>query len=240
MRKLLAVFLGVVAVLAVIAPSALAIPEETVVVKFFDQNGNGTKLTPVPGQSRDARRRSRGRRVGHRRPARPRKPAGRLRLPAVQANSNLRFDIPEGESVAFSAAWPTDSEGFSEVIVDNGGDGFANGGKAFVFNYEAAKDAKRRLDEALEARPSYEGSEAFESRLRRSANRTSAWPKKPEPTPNGANTASARSTRSALANDLMLSEYGPQYAHDHETKPWAGLTVDDPGAYSEWPGWPAK
>ncbi len=235
MRKLLAVFLGVVAVLAAIAPSALAIPEETVVVKFFDQHGNGTKLSPA-----QAKAAMHGEEVGEEgwdtdALLDPENLQDVYSYPLYKHNSNLRFDIPEGESVAFSAAWPTDSEGYSTVIVDNGGEGFASGGKAIVFNYEAAKDAKRRLDEALEARPSYEGSEAFEAAYEEAESNLELAEEAgtdSERGKYGQRTLDAVST----ANDLMLSEYGPQYAHDHETETWAGLTVDDPGAYSEWAG----
>jgi hypothetical protein len=144
----------------------------------------------------------------------------------------MRFDIP-GKPVAFAVSWPTPSRGYSYVIVDNGGGGFDAGGDV-VFNYRAALDAKRRLDEALEARPGYKRSPAFdasyanaESELKRAAAATS-------------DSGRGRFGQRALdeisrANDALLAGYGPVYARGRQKDPWIGLTVDDPDVF---PGWP--
>jgi hypothetical protein len=234
MRKLLAAFLGALAALAVMAPSALAIPEETVVVKFFDQHGNGTKLTP--SQAKAVMHGEGYGEAGWDTDAllNPETLQDVYAYPLYTASSNLRFDIPEGESVAFAVSWPTDSEGYSYVIVDNGGGGFAKGGKSVVFNYLAAQDEKRRLDEALEARPTYEESAAFKTAYAEAESNLGLAEAAETDSERGKYGQRALNAVSK-ADRLMLTEYGPQYAHAHETETWAGLTVDNPGAYSEWP-----
>jgi len=233
MRKLLVAFLGALTVLAVTASSALAIPEETLVLKVFDQHGNGTKLS-----ASQAKAVMHGEEVGEEgwdtdALLDPETLEDVYAYPLYTQNSNLRFDIPEGESIAFSVAWPTDSEGYSTLILDNGGEGFAEGGTRIVLNFEAAKDAKRRLDEALEARPSYEGSEAFEGAYEE-AESNLALAEEGETNSERGKYGQRALDALSVANDLMLSEYGPQYAHDNELEIWGGLTLDDPGAYSEW------
>ncbi len=226
MRKLLAATLPVLAAIAVLAPSAMA-AEGTVTLKFFDQNGNGTALTPAQaktvmhgagGWDTDAL-------------LNPTTLQDVYEYPLYNESSSLRFDIPK-EAVAFAVSWPTKSEGYSYVIVDNGGGGFTAKGTV-VFNYQAAKDAKRRLDEALTARPTYAKSAAFNTAYEEAKSNLTL-----------AEAASTDSDRGkygqraldavSRANDLMLAEYGPKYAHDNKTEQWAGLTVDDTSVYSKW------
>jgi hypothetical protein len=232
MRKLIAAFLGVIAVLAVVAPSALAVPEGTVILKFYDQHGNGTELTPAQakavmhgegygeeGWDTDAL-------------LNPTTLQDVYEYPLYTGSGKLRFDIPK-EAVAFAVSWPTDSEGYSYVIVDNGGGGFTKG-ETVVFNYLAAKDEQRRLGAALTARPTYVKSKAFETAYEEgTSNLKSA---------EAASTDAERGKygQRALngishAYQLLLTEYGPLYAHENKTENWAGLTVDNPSVYSEWP-----
>ena len=232
MRKLIAAFLGVIAILAVVAPNALAVPEGTVILKFYDQHGNGTELTPAQakavmhgegygeeGWDTDAL-------------LNPTTLQDVYEYPLYNSSGKLRFDIPK-EAVAFAVSWPTDSEGYSYVIVDNGGGGFIKG-ETIVFNYIAAKDEQRRLNAALTARPTYVKSKAFETAYAEgTSNLKSAEAA-------GTDAERGKYGQRALnwisqAYQLLLTEYGPTYAHENKTENWAGLTVDNPSVYSEWP-----
>src|SRR5581483_8800675 len=112
MRKLFAAFLGAVAALAVLAPSAMAAPEGTVVLKFFDQNGNGTALTPA-----QAKAVMHGAGVGEAgwdtdALLNPTTLQDVYAYPLYSESGSLRFDIPK-QAVAFAVSWPTKSEGYS-------------------------------------------------------------------------------------------------------------------------------
>ncbi|MBS1890898.1 MAG: hypothetical protein JST59_06380 [Actinobacteria bacterium] len=237
MRKLFVAFLGAIAVLAALAPNALAVPEGTVILKFYDQHGNGTELTPAQaktvmhgegygaeGWDTDAL-------------LNPTTLQDVYEYPLYSSSGKLRFDIPS-EAVAFAVSWPTDSEGYSYVIVDNGGKGFTKG-ETIVFNYVAAKDEMRRLNEALAARSTYVKSKAFETAYAEASSNLK--------TAEAASTDAERGKYGqraldgvSLAYQLLLTEYGPKYAHEHATENWAGLTVDDPSVYAEWPSLASK
>lgn len=232
MRKLLAAFLGVIAVVAVMAPNAMASPEGTVILKFYDQHGNGTALTPA--QAKTAMHGEGYGAEGWDTDAllNPETLQDVYEYPLYSSSGNLRFDIP-GEAVAFAVSWPTDSEGYSYVIVDNGGKGFVKG-ETVVFNYVAAKDEMRRLNAALTARSEYTKSKAFETAYEEGSSNLK--------TAEAASTDAERGKygQRALngiskAYQLLLTEYGPKYAKEHATEPWAGLTVDNPSTYAKWP-----
>lgn len=126
--------------------------------------------------------------------------------------------------VALAINWPT-TRGYSLVIVDNGGEGFTHGG-VVNFTYRAAIDAKRMLDQELAARPSFlRSAEFLESYAAAESDIDSA------------NASSERSVRGrygylalddlATANDLLLADYGTQFAKaTPPIAPWLGVTMD--------------
>ena len=78
--------------------------------------------------------------------------------PLHASGGSLVFDVP-AQPVALALNWPT-TRGYSLVIVDDGGGGFTSAGTV-NFTYQAALDAKRRLDAMVAARPDYAPSAAF-------------------------------------------------------------------------------
>ncbi|MFC4062012.1 hypothetical protein ACFOWE_27235 [Planomonospora corallina] len=225
LRALLAALLLLVAGIVVFTRSP-----ETVVLKFYDTAGNGTELT---GQTvRQAMNGSDG------------SESDALLDPATlevveewplyEGGTPLRwrFDVP-GRPVAFAVNWPT-SRGYSTVIVDNGGTGFTGQG-AVVFNYQAALDAKRRLDAALAVRGDYRRSEAFErayATVAAELDRARA-----AATDAGRGKYGQRALDAVhTAGDLMLGEYGPASAAARGAGPWMGLTVADIRTPVSWPG----
>ncbi|MEU7896142.1 hypothetical protein AB0B45_25220 [Nonomuraea sp. NPDC049152] len=141
-----------------------------------------------------------------------------------------QFDIPS-QAVGLAVNWPT-ARGFSTVVIDNGGGGFTSG-KTVVFNYEAAKDSKRRLDAALAARPDYTRSTAFDTAYARAASNLGSAAAATTDADRGKYGQRALDAVNT-ANDLLLSEYGPRYAKLHGTDPWMGVTVDDTKSYPNW------
>ena len=126
--------------------------------------------------------------------------------------------------VALAVNWPT-TRGYSLLILDNGGAGFRRGG-VVNFTYRAAIDAKRMLDQELAIRPSFVRSAAFTWAYDAAATDIDA-----------ANASSERSVRGrygalaldhlALANDVLLADYGTQFARSPASMtPWLGVTMD--------------
>ncbi|WP_433512122.1 hypothetical protein ACQP2T_51530 [Nonomuraea sp. CA-143628] len=226
MRRVLLV-LAVLATCLGTAPAAQA-ASGTVILKFYDTAGNGTELSAdqaktamygTGGSDSDALLDPVTMRV-----------VADYPLYDGGSPTRWRFDLPD-QAAAFAVNWPT-SRGYSTVIVDNGGGGFTSG-KTIVFNYEAAKDAKRRLDAALAARPDYVRSTAFGTALADAVgnlNSAGAATTDADRGKYGQRALSAVNT----ANDLLLSEYGPAYAKAHATQPWMGVTVDDTTTYPSW------
>lgn len=68
----------------------------------------------------------------------------------------------EAPKAVFSLPWPVPDDGFSTVLLDNGGKGFIDG-QSFLLNEEAAKTAYRRMQDSLKRRlalkPPYRPSE---------------------------------------------------------------------------------
>lgn len=136
---------------------------------------------------------------------------------------HLSFTVPD-RPVALAVNWPT-TRGYSLMIVDNGGAGFTHGG-VVNFTYRAAIDAKRTLDQELAARPAFRRSAAFVEAYAAAASDIDS-----------ANASSERSVRGrygsfaldhlAVANDLLLADYGTQFAQTTASiTPWLGVTVD--------------
>ncbi len=226
--------IGLVGALAVLpAPPATARSSGTVTVKFYDQRGQGTELTPA-----EARRVMRGGN-GWDSDAlvRPSDLQDVAQYPLYRTGSALRFDLP-GRPVALSVAWPDASQGYSNVIMDNRGRGFASTATV-VFNQQAAIDAKRRLDRALAARPGYVRSAAFDAAYAQATSELA------HARASSTDRARGRFGQRALdavhrANDALLSEYGPAFAHSAPASPWIGLTVDDPDVHPLWPALAAE
>jgi hypothetical protein len=140
---------------------------------------------------------------------------------------HLAFALPD-RPVALAFNWPT-TRGYSLLIVDNGGGGFTHGGVVNV-TYRAAIDAKRMLDQELAARPSFLQTPGFiESYAAAVSDIDTAI-------------ASERSVRGrygylaldrlAVANDLLLADYGTQFAKTTPAMaPWLGVTIDTIDGY---------
>ncbi|MFC4014332.1 hypothetical protein ACFOY2_44405 [Nonomuraea purpurea] len=210
------------------APAAQA-ASGTVVLKFYDSAGNGTELNAT--QARKTMYGSGGSDSDALLDPVTLQDVEEYPLYSSGSPARLRFDIPD-KAVALAVNWPT-SRGFSTVIVDNGGGGFT-AGNTVVFNQQAAKDAKRRLDGALAARPDYVRSTAFTSALADAVTNLNAADAATTDADRGRYGQRALNAVNT-ANDLLLSEYGPAYAKAHATQPWIGLTVDDLSTYQSWP-----
>ncbi len=141
---------------------------------------------------------------------------------------HLAFTVP-GRPVALAVNWPT-IRGYSLLILDNGGAGFTHGG-VVNFTYRAALDAKRTLDQELAARPAFVRSAAFVEAYAAATSDVGH-----------ANASTRRSVRGrygslaldhlAVANDLLLADYGTQFAQTTASiTPWLGVTMDTTGHY---------
>jgi hypothetical protein len=145
--------------------------------------------------------------------------------------NELVFDVP-AEPAGLAVNWPT-RRGYSLLILDNGGAGFSSPG-TINFTYQAALDTRRRLNEALAARPDYARSEAFQMVYARAAEHL-----------NLATSASSEPVRGkegylalddlAEAFDSMLAEYGIVYRKSHlgQLSPWMGVTLDNIKNFSD-------
>ena len=143
------------------------------------------------------------------------------------------FRLPRRAPAAFAINWPTSSQGYGLVIVDNGGAGFSN--KATVnFTWQAAKDTRRRLDAALAARPDYKRSEAFDAAWQAAGERLNAGEQSRDESFKGAQGQLALE-QLVVAWDVLLREYGPAYARAHEpaAAPWLGVTLENVFHYQE-------
>ncbi|MEI5099237.1 hypothetical protein RB200_12190 [Streptomyces sp. PmtG] len=186
-------------------------------LKFYDPQGRGTLLSPA-----------RARAVSHGDGGSdsdalvdPRTLRVLQDFPLYEQERRLRFDLP-GARAALALNWPTD-QGFSTVIVDNGGDGFARGGTV-VFNHLAARDAKRRLDAALAARPAYRRSARFTAAYRDAARELARADRATTDAGRGGHGQRALNAVDA-AYGRLLEEYGPRARRTGA--PWTGVTAAD-------------
>ena len=134
-------------------------------------------------------------------------------------------------SVDFAINWlASPTNGYSLVVLDNGGAGFSTGGTV-NFTYRAAHDAKMRLDAALAARtsPAYVHSAAFDA-----AYGSAAASLAQADAPGASEATKGRYGALALdrldiANDLLLKEYGTAYATvgTPVADRWSGFTIDE-------------
>jgi hypothetical protein len=142
----------------------------------------------------------------------------------VDASGHLAFDLPD-RPVAFEVNWPT-RRGYSMVIADDGGAGFVEAGTV-NFTYRAALDAKRRLDLEVAARPDYAPSPVFSDAYAAAAADLDTAAASTEPSVRGSYGQLALD-QLAVANDLLLAEYGTRFAREgaSTTPPRLGVTID--------------
>lgn len=146
--------------------------------------------------------------------------------------SGLSATLPASSaSVYFAVNWLASStNGYSLVVLDNGGAGFTTGGTV-NFTYRAAHDAKVRLDAALAARtgPAYLRSAAFNSAYDAAmADLVQADAQGASESVKGRYGALALD-RLDVASDLLLKEYGTVYAKTATpvADRWSGFTIDE-------------
>ena len=139
----------------------------------------------------------------------------------------LTLPLPARQAVAFAINWPTATQGYGLVILDNGGGGFS-ATTNINFTYQAAKDAKRRLDAALTARPDYVKSAGFSTAYNAASNSLYTADASATESVKGAQGQIALD-QLVVAFDLLLKEYGPTYAklHPNPVTPWLGFTIED-------------
>ncbi|MEV0442487.1 hypothetical protein AB0I84_31060 [Streptomyces spectabilis] len=198
----------------------------TVALKFYDAQGHGTLLSPRGaravthgngGSDSDALVDPRTLRVLD-------------DFPLYEAGRRLRFDLPgRGGPAALALNWPTD-QGFSTVVVDNGGKGFTRGATV-VFNHVAAKDAKRRLDAALDLRPDHRRSARFTTAYRTAARELARADAADSDAGRGRHGQRALSAVDA-AYGRLLEEYGPRARR--ADAPWTGVTAADDADPKRW------
>jgi hypothetical protein len=80
--------------------------------------------------------------------------------PLHEKGADAAFDF--GERCVLSVAWPTENTGYSNLFLDNEGQGWGCDAEV-VFNFQAARDCWKRLNDALAARPQYVPSQRFQA-----------------------------------------------------------------------------
>ncbi|MFZ4775517.1 MAG: hypothetical protein ACOYM3_09155 [Terrimicrobiaceae bacterium] len=157
----------------------------------------------------------------------------------VNSANGLSFPVPE-VPVALALNWPTDPLGYGLVILDNAGRGFTAGGNV-NFTYQAALDVRRKLDNALAARPDYLASQKFQSAdteaktILAGVTATSTESQK-------GRAGQLALDRLAVAFDTLLAEHGPvQAARQSATNtPWLGVTLAETTNYQANWIWPQR
>ncbi|MEO5962286.1 MAG: NEW3 domain-containing protein [Thermomonas sp.] len=146
--------------------------------------------------------------------------------PLYNVTSGVAFE-PLSQSSALAVNWPT-ARGYSLLIIDNGGAGFSGSTNITLnLNYRAALDVKRRLDDAIYARPDYVMSSAFiDAYDRAKAHLETATASANEAT--RGKYGQLALDELATAQDLMLAEYGIAYSRANLSNrpPQIGLTID--------------
>jgi len=150
--------------------------------------------------------------------------------PLRVSGSGFVFDVSDAP-VALAFNWPTEPQGYSLVLLDNGGSGYS--APATVnFTYQAAKDVKFRLDAALAARPDYQPSPKFRTAFDEATSHIAAADASPDQSLKGKEGQLALD-RLAVAYDTLLFEHGPAFARagQRSNPPWLGLTIDRTGRH---------
>jgi len=138
----------------------------------------------------------------------------------------LGFNRPAGAPVALAIDWPTSTRGYSLLVIDNAGAGFV-GATTVNVTYQGARDAQRRLDAMLAARPDYARSPVFASAYDAASAHIALAASTTDESTRGAQGQLALD-QLAVATDALLAEYGVSYARAHPPVggPWLGVTVD--------------
>ncbi len=152
--------------------------------------------------------------------------------PNPMGSTGLTATLPGSPaSVDFAVNWlVSPTNGYSMVVLDNNGAGFATGATV-NFTYRAANDAKTRLDAALSARtsPSYTHSAAFDAAYNAAtSNLALANAGGASESTKGKNGALALAQLD-IATGLMLKEYGTVYAtmNTPMADRWSAFTIDE-------------
>jgi hypothetical protein len=145
--------------------------------------------------------------------------------PFKVVGDHFEFELPP-QPVALAYNWPTKPNGYSLLLLDDGGKGFSHGGTV-NFTFQAAKDVKRRLDAALRQRRDYTHSAAFDEAYRDASRHLQAATTAGDEPVRGKEGQLALDSL-AVAYDLLLREHGPVFARKHLKRhaPWLGFTID--------------
>lgn len=155
----------------------------------------------------------------------------RAEAPLYDERRQLVFDAP-AQPAALALQWPT-TQGYSLLIVDNGGAGFSgDADRTLNLTYQAALDVKRRLDAAVAARPDYVLSNAFLGAYGRADAHLKTARDSSVDAVRGQYGQRALDELVAAQN-TMLAEYGVAYARRNLTvrPPVIGVTLDRIDAY---------
>jgi len=146
---------------------------------------------------------------------------------------SLTFKLPSTLPAAFAINWPTSTQGYGLVIMDNGGAGYSNT-VTVNFTYQAALDIMKKLNAALAARANYAPSAAFTSAYNAASNCISIANASSSAPVQGAEGQMALN-QLVVAYDLLLKEYGPVYALNDiragSTTPWLAVTMESVSTY---------
>jgi hypothetical protein len=134
----------------------------------------------------------------------------------------MAFDLP-GRPAALALNWPT-TQGYSLVVVDDGGAGFT-APRTVNFTYQAALDAERRVRWMLASRPAYVPSPRFDAAQARASALLARAGQASDEAVRG-RLGQLALDRVDMAGDLLLSEYGPVAARQRAASPWVGVTLD--------------
>ncbi|MBP2329580.1 hypothetical protein JOF56_009965 [Kibdelosporangium banguiense] len=152
--------------------------------------------------------------------------AGHLRL-AFTARK-----LPSGKGPALAVAWPT-GKGYSYVVMDNGGQGYAQTpDKPVVFNYQAAKDIEGQLRARVAGVPGYQPPEVYTDAFARAV-RELRKVGDSSPADDQGRVGERALTDLHTAYDAFLADYGPRLAqrrmatarHGQDARPWLGATI---------------
>lgn len=148
--------------------------------------------------------------------------------PLSEKQSFTNIALPKGKhALAFN--WPT-ARGYTFLVLDNGGKGL--GDKSVVnMTWQAALDAKKRLDDALQERPDYRRSPAFTAAYGASLIHLAKGEAKDADERRRGIEGSLALDRLSIAYDLLFQEYGAFQASQRKRaeRPFIGLTIERAG-----------
>lgn len=128
--------------------------------------------------------------------------------------------------------WPA-VRGYSALILDNGGVGFQSAA-VINFPYQAALDARRKLDLSRANRPAYVPSSSFNFHYHRAVGLLQRAASATDEAQKGKAGQLALNDL-ALATDLLLREYGIAFVRSRLSSqfPWIGFTLDTIDRYRD-------